>query len=100
MEWENENLLPINLKLKELSNEITRDHTTTLHRAKTQAIKHHDANVITNRYVSRIEKLLMSYTSLSHAAKQVMNEDKDSKKLLGLSQVLDKWMLEAFTNIK
>mgnify|MGYP001128228831 CR=1 FL=1 len=29
-----------------------------------------------------------------------MNEDRDSKKLLGLSQVLDKWMLEAFTNMK
>ena len=35
MEWENENLYPINLKLKELSNEITKDHTTALHKAKT-----------------------------------------------------------------
>jgi hypothetical protein len=69
MEWENENLYPINLKLKELSNEITKDHTTALHKAKTQAIKYSDNSVITKRYVGRLDKILMSYTSLAHASK-------------------------------
>jgi len=96
MEWENENLYPINMKLKELSNEITKDYTPPLHKLKTQANSHEYGK----DYVNRIDRLIVSFTSLAHAAKQVLNEDKDSKKLLGLSQVIDKWMLEAFNSMK
>jgi hypothetical protein len=32
-----------------------------------------------------IEKVIMSYTTMAHAAKQVMIEDHNAKKLLGLS---------------
>jgi len=96
MEWENENLYPINIKLKELSNEITKDFTPPLHKLKTQANLHDHGT----DYVNRINRLIISFTSLAHAAKQVLNEDKESKKLLGISQVLDKWMLEAFNSMK
>jgi hypothetical protein len=35
--------------------------------------------------MARIDKVNLNYTSLANAAKQIMNEDFDSKKLLGIS---------------
>jgi len=41
----------------------------------------------------------MNYTALAHAAKSVMNENIDAKKLLGLSQVIEKWISETFSRM-
>ena len=41
----------------------------------------------------------MSYTTMAHAAKQVMIEDHNAKKLLGLSQVIEKWITQTLNDM-
>ena len=50
--------------------------------------------------ITVIEKVILSYTSLAHASKQIMNEENDAKKLLGISQVVEKWMVETYQSLK
>ena len=50
--------------------------------------------------ITVIEKVILSYTSLAHASKQIMNEENDAKKLLGISQVVEKWMVETYQSLQ
>jgi hypothetical protein len=38
----------------------------------------------------------MDYTTMAHAAKQVLNENTNAKKLLGLSEIVEKWIQNTF----
>jgi hypothetical protein len=42
-----------------------------------------------------INQIILRYTSIAKAVEIVSSEEYDSAKLLGLSQVLDKWVVEA-----
>lgn len=41
-----------------------------------------------------MNKIILRFTALAHAAKTVAAEDIQSNKLLSLSQVVEKWMIE------
>ena len=45
-------------------------------------------------------KIILRYTSLANAAKAIEREESDSAKLLGLGQVLEKWIIEAYQQLQ
>ena len=77
----NEDIKKLNSRLLELSNQFIKK-TTPLYKFK----KH---------YPGQIDRIILSYTTLGHAAKQIMAENHNAKKLLDISMVIEKWLIES-----